>query len=87
MYAVNVVALLNASKEPPHLPVWLLLREIVTEQVVTPVSDVPGHDALLVRGDVKADRWNAIVSLIRKRFRKAEFPLYEKTRGSRWEKV
>jgi len=86
MYAINAVALLNASRMPEHLALWLVLREMVTEQTVQPVKNVPGHDAVLVRDDVDADRWQAIVQIVRRRFKKNEFLLYAKENG-RWKKV
>lgn len=84
MYAVNLIAFMNASKQPEYLPLWLVLREVVTEQIVQPVKNKPGHDAVLV--DVDADRWQAIVQIIRVKLGKTQFPLYEKGR-SRWKKV
>lgn len=86
MRAVNLVAFMNTARVPEYLPLWLVLREIVTEQVVQPVKGKPGHDALFVRDDVSAERWQAIVEIIRRRLKKNQFLLYEKMKG-RWRRV
>ncbi|MBN2129041.1 MAG: hypothetical protein JW741_06065 [Sedimentisphaerales bacterium] len=86
MYAVNTVALMNASKMPEYLALWLVLRDIVTAEIVEPVRGVPGHNALLVRDDVSVERWQAVVAIVRKRLEKNQFPMYEKSNG-RWKQV
>lgn len=86
MYAVNTVALMNASRMPEYLALWLMSRQVVTEQTVQPVRGKPGHDAVLVRDDVSAERWQAIAQIVRMRLEKTQFPLYEKANGC-WKKV
>lgn len=88
MYAVNLIALMNLSMQGlTGLPLLILLREIVTEEVVLPMGNtVLGHDALLVRKDVSRERWEAIVKLIRTKLPHYEFPLYEKTQNG-WKNV
>lgn len=49
----------------------------MTEEIVQPLPGM-GHEALLVRGDVAADRWQAICQIVRKKFSYPQFPLYEK---------
>ena len=85
-YAVNLVAMAELTQRVEGLPLWLLLRDIVTEQVVSPDPNRPGHDALLVCSDVDGERWRAIVLLVRREFKKYEFPLYKKLR-TRWRQV
>ena len=66
------------TRDPTMLPLWLLLREIVSEEVVVPRPERFGSAALLVREEVSLERWEAIVKLIRQRFRHYEFELFEK---------
>jgi len=54
--------------------------------VIFPDPGCSGHDALLVRDDVGAERWRAVMLLVRREFKKYEFPLYEKLR-TRWRQV
>jgi len=81
MRAVNLIGFMNTSKMTEHLPLWLVLRPLLTDSTVQPVPARPGHDAVLVRDDVSEEQWRAIVAIIRQRFDKANFPLWE--RGSR----
>jgi hypothetical protein len=71
---------MELTREPTGLPLLLLLRGIVTEQTVCPIpgKDI-SHQAVIVREDVSAERWQAIVKLIRTKYRYQQFPLYEKT--------
>lgn len=73
------------EREPKNLPLLLVLREVVTEKVVLPIKRF-GHEALLVKPDVSAERWEAIVKVIRKKLPYYEFPLYEK-RDGRWRTI
>ncbi|MBN1137740.1 MAG: hypothetical protein JXM73_14225 [Anaerolineae bacterium] len=82
MYAVNLVGLMGLGRELGALPLYLLLRGIVTEQVVQAGSGM-GHEALVVRDDVPAERWRAIVAVVRSRYWRVELPLYERVSG-RW---
>ena len=88
MFAVNLIAMMNLSMQgPTGLPLLVLLRGIVTEEVIRPSGrEVLGHDALLVRADVSQERWAAIVKLIRTKLPRYEFPLYEKGNGG-WRNV
>ena len=81
-YAVNLIAMLNASKQIELLPVYLILRTIITDTVIHTDKDVPEKDALLVRDDIEPERWNAIAKIIRLRIDKHTFPLYVKEK--RW---
>ena len=84
MYAVGVIAMLELGRRVEHLPVKLLLQGILTAETVdTRPKDIDGGLAFLVREDVPAERWQAIVEVVRIKFRKAELPLYEK-KGSSW---
>ena len=87
MYAVHLPSMLELTRQPAGLPLLMLLKDIVTEEVFCPV---PGkdwsHQALLVSDDVSADRWAAIVKLIRKKYRYQEFPLYERKNGA-WKTI
>lgn len=85
-YAVNLVALMNLSKMPEHLPLYLLLKGIVTGEVVNSQLGILGTDALLVQKDVPRERWDAIVKVVRMKFRPAMFPLYENV-GRRWTRL
>jgi len=86
MRAVSLVAMMALTRDPTGLPLWLLLREIVSETVVVPQPEKFGSAALLVREDVPPERWEAIVKLIRKTYRHYEFELFEK--GARgWKKI
>ena len=67
MYAVNLVALVELTYMPQHLPLLWLLRDIVTETRIQPLPGM-SHEALLVADDVSAERWHAIVEIVRKRF-------------------
>ena len=79
-YAVSLPAMMELTREPAGLPLLLLLRSVVTETTVSPVRGKEfAHQALLVSGDVGPERWQAIVTLIRKRYRYDQFPLYEQT--------
>ena len=78
-YAVSITAMMELTREPAGLPLLLLLKGIVTETVIWPVRDKEwAHQAFLVSDEVTAERWEAIVALIRGKFRYAQFPLYEK---------
>jgi hypothetical protein len=81
MYAVNLYALAELTREPRHLAPLLLLRSVLTETVVRPFPEKPNHDALLVADDVAPERWQAIVTIIRNVLPYHELPLYEKRRG------
>lgn len=81
MYAVNLISFGGLTRELKHLPLYLLLRGIVTETVIQADKKRPTHDALLVSGDVDKERWEAICQLVRLKFRKAQFPLYLKTKN------
>lgn len=80
MYAVNLVSFGGLTREPKHLPLYLLLKDIVTSEVIQADKKRPVHDALLVSEDVTGERWEAICQIIRLKFRRAEFPLYLKTK-------
>ena len=79
-YAVNLGAMMGLTREPANLGLLTLLKNIVVEE---PFCPVPGkdwaHQALPVRADISEDRWNAIVQLIRQKYRYHEFPLYRRT--------
>ena len=84
MYAVGVIAMMELDRRVEHLPVKFLLQGILTAQTVeTRPSHFDKGLAFLVREDVSAERWEAIVKVVRLKFRKAEVPLYEKN-GSSW---
>lgn len=85
-YAVNLVALMNVSKMPEHLPLYMLLRGVVTEQVVQDDIEELGNEALVVRDDVSAERWEAIVKVVRFKFSATGFPLY-KNNGKGWRRL
>lgn len=87
MRAVSLVALSALTRDPTGLPLWLLLREIVTEEVVVPQPTKFASAALLVREDVPPERWEAIVKLIRKKYRHYEFELFEKKGVRGWGKI
>lgn len=86
-YAVHLASMMELIREPCGLPLLALLQGIVTEDVFCPM---PGkdwsHQALMVREDVGAERWQAIVKLIRRVYRYEQFPLYEKRNG-RWKTI
>ena len=83
MYAVGVIAMLELGRRVEHLAVKLLLEGILTAETVdTRPSHFDKGLAFLVREDVSAERWQAIVKVVRLRFRKAELPLYVKSGGS-----
>jgi hypothetical protein len=69
-YAVNLVGLMNLKLMPQHWGVYWLLRDIVTDTVVQDKGETMGHEALLVRDDVSTERWQAIVKIIRMKWRK-----------------
>ncbi len=85
-YAVNLYALMNASQQIELLPVYWLLRGIVTESVEQIDRQRASKDSLLVRDDVGEERWTAIVKVIRLKARKSEFPLYQND-GKGWRAV
>ena len=84
--AINLIAFMNTARQTEHLPLYVVLRDIVSKEVIQIDKKRPGHSALLVKPSVDLDRWEAIVAIIRLRFTRVEFPLY--VRGSRggWEK-
>jgi hypothetical protein len=84
-YAINLVALMSLSKMPEHLPLYLLLKGIVTEQVIMDARRL-GTEALVVRGDVSAERWSAIVKIVRMKFNAESFPLYDNC-GTGWRRL
>jgi hypothetical protein len=88
MYAVNLIAMAELTRDIENLPLLLLLRNVVLVRgpTVKTLRGI-GHEALLVKDDVTAERWNALVLLIRKKFRYAEFPLYEKKLRGHWRAV
>ena len=80
MYAINIPAMMGLTREPSGLPLLLLLRSIVTETVVSPIKGKEfAHQAFLVSEEVSEERWNAIVTLIRKKYSYNRFPLYRRT--------
>jgi hypothetical protein len=83
MFAVNLIAMAELTREPKHLPLLLLLRGVVSQKTVKTLKGM-GHEALLVKDDIAMEQWSAIVALIRKRFRYTEFPLYEKAPQGHW---
>jgi len=86
-YAVNLGSMMELTRKPADLPLLLLLRGIVTDQAICTESGKDAiHTAVLVKDDVSAERWQAIVTLIRKKYRYNQFPLYEKADG-RWKKL
>jgi hypothetical protein len=84
-YAVSLVGLLNVCKQPEHLPLYWLLENIVTTTVVAKGHTL-GTEALVVRDDVSAERWEAIVKVVQMKFRPAAFPLYENA-GKGWRRI
>ena len=80
MYAVNLIAMAELTRDIKNLPLLSLLRGIVTEIEIQTLPGM-GHASLLVDESVTDERWSAIVQLIRTHYRYPEFPLYEKTRG------
>jgi hypothetical protein len=84
-YAVSLIGLLNVSKRPEHLPLYWLLKDIVSETVVAKCH-VLGTEALIVRDDVSAERWQAIVKVVQMKFHPAAFPLYENS-GKGWRRI
>jgi len=79
--------MMELTRDPRGLALLLLLKSIVTETAVWPVRGKEwGHQAFLVADDVSAERWEAIVKIIRKKFRYDQFPLYERA-GSGWKAV
>lgn len=86
-FAVNLVALLNAKRDPQHAPLYWLLVQVVTPEVVNnSAQDRLGTAALLVKPEITEERWKAIVKVVQIKFRPEEFPLYEKKAG-RWQRV
>lgn len=85
-FAVNLVSLLGLTREPKYLPLYLLLKGIVTETVIQPEKHRPAHDALLVSSDITQERWEAIVKIVRLKFRYNELPLYQKEKSG-WRKM
>lgn len=79
MFAINLVAFINISKMPELLPLYLLLRDKVTDQVIEPYKNKIGHTALIL--DVDERQWEGIFGVIRSKYRKAELPLYENKSG------
>jgi hypothetical protein len=77
---------MSLTKEMRHLPLYILLRGIVTEQTISPLSGM-GHEALVVSDGVTAERWQAICAVVRMKFRYADFPLYEKRPGKGWKTI
>ena len=78
-YAVSLSAMMELTRDPTGLPLLMLLRGVVTEQVVEPFPEKAfAHQGLLVREDIEPERWQAIVKLIRRKFRYDQFPIYEK---------
>lgn len=56
-YAVNLAAMLELTRRPADLPLLLVLREIVTEEIVNPIRGQEiSTAAVLVRDDVAAER-------------------------------
>ncbi len=84
-YAINLVALMNLSKTPEHLPLYLLLRGIVTETMVQDNHRL-GTEALVVSEDVSAERWDAIAKIVRMKFSPESFPLYQNL-GKGWRRL
>ena len=84
-YAVSLIGMMNLSKQPEHLPLYVLLRQIVTPTVIAN-DDRLGTEALVVRDDVGRERWDAIVQVVRMKFRPEQFPLYENS-GSGWKRL
>lgn len=86
-YAVNLVAFMNVSKQPEHLPLAWLLNGVTTETVVhCSEHDRLGTEAVLIREDVTEERWQAIVKVVQMKFRPTEFPLYENA-GKGWTRI
>ena len=72
--AINLVAWLNITRAPELLPLMLVLREVVTQEIVKPLGKM-GHTALVL--DIGTDeQWCALLAIIRSKYRKAELPLY-----------
>ena len=87
-YAVSLTAVMELAREPSGLPLLLLLRDVVTEQVVEPFPTKPfAHQGLLIRPDVPIERIEAIVKLIRQRYRYSQFPIYRKGIRGGWKTV
>lgn len=84
-YAVNLCAMLNVSKQPEHAAIHIVLRQIVTEEVVMDPGCL-GTEALVVREDLKPGQFLAIARLLQMRFRPEEFPLYE-NKGKGWRRL
>ena len=79
IYAVSLVAMMELTRDSTGLPLLMLLQQVVTERVVEPFPEKAfAHQGLLIREDVEPERCQAIVKLIRKRFRYDQFPIYEK---------
>ena len=78
-FAVSLSAMLELTRQSSDLPLLMLLGQVVTEQIVEPFPEKAfAHQGLLIREDIEPERWQAIVHLIRTRFRYDQFPIYEK---------
>ena len=79
IYAVSLVGMMELTRDPTGLPLLMLLNDVVTDKRVEPFPEKAfAHQGLIVREDVDPERWQAIVKLIRSKFRYDQFPIYEK---------
>lgn len=87
-YAVSLSAMLELTRDPTGFPLLMLLRQVVTEQVVEPFPEKAFvHQGLLVREDIEPERWQAILKLIRTKYRYGQFPVYAKGARGGWKTV
>lgn len=86
-YAINLSDWSEFLTNKPTSPEVMLLRPLIGEEHVKCEKNLDG-DALLVKQEITTERWEAVVSLIRKHHHRNKFRLYiSKTGKGGWKRV
>lgn len=86
-YAINISDWSEFLTNKPTSPESLLLRPLISHETVKCENTLDG-DAWIVNQEITAERWEAIVSLLRKHHHRNNFRLYQsKTGKGGWKRV
>lgn len=86
-YAINISDWSDFLTNKPTSPESFLLRPLLSEEQVKCEKNIDG-DALMVKQEITAERWEAVVSLLRKHHHRNERRLYQsKTGKGGWKRV
>lgn len=87
-YAINISDWSDFLTNKSISPEARLLRPLISEEQVVKCENTLDGDAWIVNQEITAERWEAVVSLLRKHHHRNEFRLYKSKSGKGgWKRV